>query len=257
MRWVFGLFCSFDWMKNKFILSSVFAFVVLAQCLAQVPDSIREQPHRPFFKQNTSPADTIPNTGTLDTLPPGIVIDTIQIDSAGALTTVGDTVLPKKKNFLYRTFKQDYPNPNKALYIALVFPGGGQLYNKRWWKAPIVWGGYAALIYAAKRNTGYYKRLKIAYLKERQGMEHEFSNTGLDAGDLKRLRDEFDKKKQLSYIGMFGLHIIQAAEAFVDCHLKSFDVSDDLSLRFKPSLEPSLASNLPAMGVGVAFCFGK
>jgi hypothetical protein len=237
MRWVGGLFCSFGLMKNKFFLSSIFVFLVLAQCLAQVPDSVRNTLQAPVFQQDTLPTDSL-------------------IVSADT-TQVVDSLVPKKRNFLYRTFKEDYPNPNKALYLSLMFPAGGQIYNKRWWKVPIVWGGYAALIYAAKYNTGLYKRLKVAYLKERQGMEHEFSNTNLDAGDLKRLRDDYDKKKQLSYIGMFGLTIIQSAEAFVDCHLKTFDVSDDLSLRFKPSFEPSFASNLPAMGVGVAFCFGK
>lgn len=237
------------------ILSTFFVFGLLAQCFSQLPDSIREQLHRPVFKPNAA-ADTIPNNN-LDSLSQVSSFDTVQVDSTGAPVAVQDSLSPKKKRFLYRTFKEDYPNPNKALYLSLVFPGGGQLYNKRWWKAPIVWGGYAALIYAAKYNTGLYKRLKVAYLKELQGMEHEFSNRNLDASDLKRLRDEFDKKKQLSYIGMFGLHIVQAAEAFVDCHLKTFDVSDDLSFRFKPTLEPNLASNLPAMGVGVAFSFGK
>ena len=114
---------------------------------------------------------------------------------------------------------------------------------------------YAALIYSAKYNTGIYKRLRTAYIDAVQGREHEFPQ--LDAGDIKRLRDQFDKNKQLSYIGMFGLHIIQAAEAFVDCHLKTFDVSDDISFRFKPSMEPNLASEYPVLGVGVAFSFGK
>lgn len=252
-----GRFLSLDGMKNRLILSSVFVFGLLAQCFSQLPDSIREQLHRPVFKQNTPASDTIPVLENTDSLSQISSFDTVLVDSVGALVVVQDSVSPKKKSFLYRTFKEDYPNPNKALYLSLVFPGGGQLYNKRWWKAPIVWGGYAALIYAAKYNTGLYKRLKVAYLKELQGMEHEFSNSNLDANDLKRLRDDFDKKKQLSYIGMFGLHIVQAAEAFVDCHLKTFDVSDDLSFRIKPTLEPNLASNLPAMGFGVAFSFGK
>lgn len=167
-----------------------------------------------------------------------------------------DSVSPKKKRFLYRTFKEDYPNPNKALYLSLVFPGGGQLYNKRWWKAPIVWGGYVALIYSARYNTRLYRRLQADYLAELHNEPHEFSGI-YNAGDLKRLRDGFDKNKQLSYIGMFGLHVIQAAEAFVDCHLKTFDVSDDLSFRLQPSMEPCLASEFPAMGIGIAFSLGK
>lgn len=223
-------------MKNKLFLSSILFFSALANCIAQVPDSIRYVPPTAVFK-----------------------IDTLQVDSAKLAAAIDTTTLPstdsltpKKKGFLYRTLKADYPNPNKALYLSLVVPAGGQLYNKRWWKAPIVWGGYAALIYAVDYNTSRYKRLQTAYLAELRKEAHEFSGI-YDAGDLKRLRDGFDKNKQLSYIGIFVLHIIQSAEAFVDCHLKTFDVSDDLSLRIKPSMQPVVASQYPALGLGVAF----
>lgn len=234
-------------MKNKFILSSIFLLVVLAQCVAQVPDSVRAS--MPVFQGDTIPA----KLPVADTLPPKIALDSLQTDSVG--TVFSDSISPKKHGFLYRTFKSDYPNPNKALYFSLIIPGGGQLYNKRWWKAPIVWGGYAALIYAAKYNTKGYKLFRDAYIDAVNGREHDFPN--LDAGDLKRRRDKFDKNKQLSYIGMFGLYIVQAAEAFVDCHLKTFDVSDDLSLRFKPSMEPTYASAYPVLGLGMAFTFSK
>ncbi|MCF8245344.1 MAG: hypothetical protein K9J46_09330 [Saprospiraceae bacterium] len=228
-------------MKERILYTVLLAMAGMGECLAQVPDSVQEVLQLPVVQQDTLPTDSLL-----------IVADTtIFSDSLPSL----DTLPPKKRRFLYRTFKADYPNPNKALYLSLAFPGGGQLYNKRWWKAPIVWGGYAALIYSAKYNTGIYKRLRDAYIDAQQGLEHEFPN--LDAGDLKRLRDQYDKNKQLSYIGMFGLHIIQAAEAFVDSHLKTFDVSDDLSFRIKPSMEPSLASEYPALGFGVAFSFGK
>ncbi len=225
-------------MKKRIIYMVLLAVAGTGRCFAQVPDSVMNDVQLPVFQQDTLPTDSL------------IVI-------ADSTSFPSDSTAKKKQGFLYRTFKSDYPNPNKALYLSLAFPGGGQLYNRRWWKAPIVWGGYAALIYAAKYNTDLYRRLRDAYILERQGKEHEFSNTNLDAGDLKRLRDQYDKSKQLSYIGMFALHIVQSAEAFVDCHLKTFDVSDDLSLRIKPSMEPSLASNYPAMGIGVAFSFGK
>lgn len=226
-------------MKNKLIFLCLLAIFSGKDCFGQVPDSVRNAMQPPVFQQDTLPTDSL-----------------IVAQDTSSLPTA-DSIVPKKRNFLYRTFKADYPNPNKALYLSLVFPGGGQLYNKRWWKAPIVWGGYAALIYSAQFNGDLYRRLRDAYIMEKQGKEHEFSNTGLNAGDLKRLRDEYDKNKQLSYIGMFGLHIIQAAEAFVDCHLKTFDVSDDLSFRIKPTMEPSIASYYPAIGFGVAFSFGK
>ncbi len=224
-------------MKNKLIFSAVFVCLALAQCLAQISDSVQIGTQPPVFQR-----DTVPSA----------VIDSIKNDTAIAKT---DSISPKKKGFLYRTFKTDYPNPNKALYLSLAFPAGGQLYNKRWWKAPIVWGGYAALIYSVNYNSYWYKQFRDAYRKKQLGLEQPYPQ--YNAGDLKRIRDQFDKNKQLSYIGIFGLHIIQSAEAFVDCHLKTFDVSDDLSLRFKPSLVPSYAAAYPVMGFGVSLSLGK
>ena len=194
---------------------------------------------------------------------PVVQLDTIRAEETRAaakdsLTTIadGDTVKAKKKRFLYSLLKEDYPNPNKALYFSLALPGAGQIYNRRWWKAPLVWGADGWLIYVSQYNARNYKRFRDAYVKELNKMEHEFTGTGLKADDLKRLRDQFDKRKQLSYIGIFAVHLVQAAEAFVDCHLKTFDVSDDLSLQWQPSIEATPFAG-PAIGVGLSLRLGK
>jgi Family of unknown function (DUF5683) len=227
-------------MNLKLFLSSIFVAMGLATCVAQLPDTIRYVPPTAILKIDSLPADSAK-----------IAIDSTV--SPAAPLVIADSASVKKQGFLRRFFKSDYPNPNKALYASLVFPAGGQIYNRRWWKAPIVWGGYAALIYSVDWNTSRYKRLKTAYKQAVNNEPHEFEPLGYDAGDLKRLRDQFDKRRQSSYIGILILHIVQTAEAFVDCHLKTFDVSDDLSFKFKPSLEQSFASQYPAVGVGVAF----
>ncbi|MBI5917539.1 MAG: hypothetical protein HY842_19395 [Bacteroidetes bacterium] len=224
-------------MKNQIFYTVLLAVAGLGRCLGQVPDSLLKTPQVPVFQQDTLPKDSL-------------LVATDTSTASPALSPT-DSVAPKKRGFFYRTFKSDYPNPNKALYLSLAFPGGGQIYNKRWWKPPIIWGGYVALIYSVQYNTSRYRRLQDAYLAELHHQPQEFSGI-YDAGDLKLLRDQFDKNKQLSYIGLFALHLVQSAEAFVDCHLKTFDVSDDLSLRLKPSLEPTPFS-APALGFGVAF----
>jgi hypothetical protein len=234
-------------MDKKWCYILISALLFSLKCLAQVPDSVRHDIQLPVIQQDTVPRDTVVEPPLLHPNDPLALADTAQIDS----------VKVKRRGFIHRFFKSDYPNPNKALYASLVFPAGGQIYNRRWWKAPIVWGGYAALIYSVDWNTSRYKRLREAYILAANGKPHEFQQVGYDKGDLRRLRDQFDKRRQLSYIGILILHIFQTAEAFVDCHLKTFDVSDDLSFQFKPSLEQSFASQYPAMGVGVAFTFGK
>ena len=134
----------------------------------------------------------------------------------------------------------------------MAFPGGGQIYNKRWWKLPFVYGGYALLIIAIDYNTAGYNLYKDVYIAELAGQPHRFSSSTLDAGDFRRIRDGFDKNRQLSYIGIFALHLVQTAEAFVDCHLKSFDVSEDLSMRIRPKLG-TLGNSQPYLGIGLTF----
>lgn len=190
-----------------------------------------------------------------DTIPAGQLQPVLQTDTsiAGAQDSLAkEAGTPKKKRFLHRIFKENYPNPNMALYLSLAVPGAGQIYNKRWWKLPIIYGAYGGLIYAAGFNRNYYRRLRDAYIAELNGIPHEFSGTRLKANDLRRLRDSYDKNKQLSYIGIFGIHLLQAAEAFVDCHLRTFDVSDDLSLHLKPSVLTAFPGCQPVPGVGIA-----
>lgn len=221
-------------MKKGIIGGIFFLFGWVGTAICQIQDSLpTEQPA--VFQIDTMPLDSFIR-----------LADTLSPTPAGP-----DTAFVKKRRFLYRLLKEDYPNPNKALYLSLAFPGAGQIYNKRWWKLPFVWGGYAALIYSVDFNTKNYKLLRDAYLAELDGRPHPFSGTRLRANDLRQLRDQYDKSKQLSYIGLVGLHLVQGAEAFVDGHLKTFDVSDDLGLRIKPSFQMSPESG-PTLGIGFA-----
>lgn len=211
----------------------------------------------------TAQAQVVEDTAATKLVPPVVARpDTIRpeaVDAAKdslATIAIGDSAKPEKKRFLYSLLKEDYPNPNKALYFSLALPGAGQIYNRRWWKAPLVWGADGWLIYVSQYNARNYRRFRDAYVKELNKMEHEFTGTGLKADDLKRLRDQFDKRKQLSYIGIFAVHLVQAAEAFVDCHLKTFDVSDDLSLQWQPSIEATPFAG-PAVGLGLSLRLGK
>lgn len=236
-------------MKNKFPILIFLVSAAWANGIAQVTDTLSAPVQITDNQQDTTPITRFDTLKTTDSIGPALTET-----PALAADTLAQTAA-KKKGALHRFWKADYPNPNKALYLSAAVPGGGQIYNRRWWKAPLVWGADAWLIYASQFNRRQYKRYRDAYIAELEDMEHEFSNTGLNANDLKRIRDQYDKRKQLSYIGIFGVHLIQAAEAFVDCHLKTFDVSDDLSFKFKPSVQPQANSGGPVLGFGVALVF--
>lgn len=162
-----------------------------------------------------------------------------------------DTVIEKQKKENW--FNRDYPNPKRAALLSLAIPGAGQLYNKRWWKVPLVYGALTGMVLVVDYNQSLYRRLRDALNLKRQGEEHEFTGTTLDnLSTLRSLRDSYDKNTQTAYVGIVLVYTLQAMEAFVDAHLKGFDVNDDLSLRVKPNVEFIAPLGQPVMGIGVS-----
>lgn len=127
-----------------------------------------------------------------------------------------------------------WSRPKKATYLALV-PGLGQIYNKKYWKLPIVYGGFAALIYSVSFYQTQYDLLRQAVLDKNAG--RVLSDPTLqpyDAANLVSLRDFYRESRDLSWIGMGGLYALQIIDAAVDAHLQEFDVSENLSLKWQP-----------------------
>lgn len=158
--------------------------------------------------------------------------DTLSIQ-ADSLVAGQDSVELKKTFFHW--FTDEYPNPKKALLLSII-PGGGQAYNKKWWKMPLVYGAMGGMVYLIDRNTNDYLYFKRAYRRKVRSLPHDLSGQGgLDSPTvLKKYRDQADKNTQLSYIGLVAVFGLAGVEAFVDAHLSSFDISDDLSLRVGP-----------------------
>ncbi len=162
-----------------------------------------------------------------------------------------DTVDTKKKKRKERVIV-----PKKALILSLAIPGAGQLYNGRWWKLPFVYGGVGGVVFAIDYNTRQFRRLRDALTAFRANEDHEFSGTGIDnESSLRNLRDQFDKNRQLSYIGLVAVHALQAVEAYVDAHLQNFDTDEDISVRFRPEFDVSPFGQ-PSLGVGAVIPIG-
>lgn len=145
--------------------------------------------------------------------------------------------------------------PSQALKWAII-PGGGQVYNKAWWKVPIVYGGLIGAIGVADFNTTNYRRFVAALEAECFGndipedcqpQEHEFTGVVNGTQALRNLRDRFDRDRQNAYLFVFLAYLLQGIEAYSDAHLKEFDVSDDLSFRLQPTL-------LPGQELGLSIC---
>ena len=143
------------------------------------------------------------------------------------------------------------PNPKRALWLALVIPGGGQIYNRKYWKLPIVYGGFMGCLYAMSWNNTMYKDYSQAYLdlvdndpntQSYNSFLHIGTTIKTDA-DKKRYEDLFKKRRDkyrrwrdLSFFVMLGVYALSVVDAYVDAELSVFDISKDLSLKVEPTV---------------------
>ncbi len=124
----------------------------------------------------------------------------------------------------------------KATTLSMVCPGAGQVYNRTYWKLPIVLGGGASLIYCVDFNNRGYQRFKRAYSLLTDGDDNtrdEF-NGRYDAEFLKNLKNSYRRNRDLCIILTAGFYVLQVIDAHVTAHMKTYDISDDLSMNLEP-----------------------
>ena len=134
-------------------------------------------------------------------------------------------------------------SPLKATIYSAILPGSGQIFNKKYWKTPIVYAGLGTCIYYISENTKNYHFWKDAYiafndtdpLTTPTGKASGLSNYSLNSNQL-----AYKKLLDISYMSLIGVYALQIVDANVDAHLFSFDVSPNLSLRYTPVVSPQL-----------------
>jgi hypothetical protein len=130
--------------------------------------------------------------------------------------------------------KSTYREARKATIMSAILPGLGQVYNRRWWKVPIVYaglGGFGYLFYKNQIQYAYYgKNLKA----ENDGNPNTINETKYSSDQLLVLKNNYRKYRDLGFIGMSIIYIFNMIDANVGAHLRTFDVSDDLTLQIKP-----------------------
>ncbi|MEP7266864.1 MAG: DUF5683 domain-containing protein [Saprospiraceae bacterium] len=127
--------------------------------------------------------------------------------------------------------------PRTAFLLGLGIPGGGQIYNKRWWKLPLVYGGYGGLVYFYNYRKGLFKEWNGYYEEAISTGKPVSVRPGLDWTDkqIKLYRDKFRDGRDVAIFAFVGVHLLVALEAYVDAHLKDFNIDEDLSLKLSPS----------------------
>ena len=178
---------------------------------------------------------------------------TLAQESPDSTRSESDSIRHKATFF---NLRHTLPNPKTSLKLSLLFPGSGQIYNGRWWKAPFSYGALGAMGYMTYFNQDRYRRLKAAVELQILNQPHEFSKLTTSVEALRNLRNQYDKQTQLSYIGCAAVYVVVAVEAFVDAHLQNFDIDENISThyRIKPALVP-LTGNGQAPGLSLVYSF--
>jgi hypothetical protein len=170
------------------------------------------------------------------------------LDSS-AQTDSGLTIKTDKDSGTVVRKKTRIHDPRRATLLSAVFPGAGQIYNRKYWKLPILYGGAFTLGYFINFNNEQYVLSRDSYLQVSAGLDDHYRGA-YTKDQLVQLREYWRRNRDLLIIISGFTYLLNIADAAVDAHLSNFDVSDDLSLRIQPQLE--IAGNQPLFGLGLA-----
>lgn len=206
-----------------------------------------------------------------------IKADSLRIEAA-ADSTVRSVMLAADSLPKPAQIKMDFkPDPKKAVLMALV-PGLGQIYNRKFWKLPIVYGGLMGCMYAVTWNNRNYQDYSTAYkdimmdaeepnrpVEEFHTSWQDFLGVGYDPKEwvtntnfqtqLKNRKDYYRRYRDLSIIITVGVYALSIIDAYVDAQLFDFDISPDLSMHWEPSVTPQTAYSSRSYGLNCSIKF--
>ena len=157
--------------------------------------------------------------------------DSIRVVQPDRTSDLSDTLL-------IQSYAQRF-NPTRASFLAAVLPGMGQIYNKKYWMLPLVYGGFAAIGYGLNFYQDLYKDYKgqLFYILENDTNQ---SREGFTEDQLRPAIDQARHERDFMIILMAGMYILQIIDAHVDAHLKEFDVNPNLQVRMQPMIRSDL-----------------
>ena len=232
---------------------------LITAILFAIPTLMMGQSEAKHLNDTTTNVAAIISTDhvTTDTLAP----DTLLTDTLKALRSLSDSLV---KNSAPVKLHYRQPDPKRALWLALVLPGAGQIYNHKYWKLPIIYGGFLGCTYALLWNQQMYKDYTQAYLDimdddpttasynnmlpygyDITGREEQFKSI------FKRKKDFYRKNRDLSIFAFFGVYLLSVIDAYVDAQLSTFDITPDLSMKVGPTVIEQKTYSKKSGAVGV------
>ena len=244
----------------------------LASDTVTTPSTILTPIHRERKAVNVTDTTTTPGYRPVRVVnAAGDTITFASIDSIRGIEDVEilmDTTTASPTTANVRVFN---PDPKRALWLSALCPGLGQIYNRRYWKLPIVVGAFVGLSYGSSWNNRMYKDYSRGY---RDVMDDDpdtrsymdffpptVKEAALDKAWLQKImkskRDYYRRYREICVIAMVGVYLINIVDAYVDASMAHFDISPDLTLDIAPTAIDSgiTGGRLPSLGLQCAFSF--
>lgn len=185
-----------------------------------------------------------------------LALITISVSAQKDSTQVDDVKI--KGGIKLDTNYFDPLSPSKAGFYSAVFPGLGQMYNKKYWKAPIVWAAMGTSIYFYLDNNKEYNRYRTAFKLRESGRQDEFTNNDgsilISRNGLISAQKTLKQNRDLSFLTTVVFYVLQIVEASVNAHLLQFNTNDNLS--FTPTLISNpIRYEIPTVGLKLKFDF--
>ena len=156
------------------------------------------------------------------------------------------------------------PDPNKSLWLGLTFPGAGQIYNRKYWKLPIIYGGAMGVAYAVSYYGGHYND----YMKGYRDYLDSDPNTNYhlelipqgypesSAGNYVKNRvNSYRRYRDIFIVVGVAVYALSVIDAYVDAQLADFDISTDLSMKVRPKLDIEQHTGKPTAGCQMQIYF--
>ena len=263
---------------TAFVVMVVTAFNVFSQSpVAPVLHKTPVPHHAATAPVNPDSLATAGNPDTLAVAEPvqpgeGVAVTHFDFEDGVSTETATDTLMVEAAQPDDEWVRRDVefvPDPTRAVWLSALCPGLGQVYNRRYWKLPIVIGGYLGLAYATSWNNSMLKDYTRAFADltdndptTRSYMDFFHGNIKEEDLDktwlnniLKSRKNYFRRNRDLCVICMVGVYLLAMVDAYVDASLSHFDITPDLSVDVAPALIPDARGQLPSVGLQWALSF--
>jgi hypothetical protein len=149
-------------------------------------------------------------------------------------------------------------SPTKATIMSACLPGLGQIYNKKYWKVPVIYAGLGIMSYFIYTNTDEYLNYKCAYIESSNGNmngSYSYLTQRYSKDELLSSREYYRRNLEISILITVLWYAVNILDATVDAHLYTFNISDRLTMKVEPAMLPDKLSYIPAPGVKLSLHF--